>query len=407
MSHVSDDPATRFPYTHRIPLDPPVPQVHSGELSKRIFFVSEAIKDFSLVECRDRILAVDLALQEHVDLAELSRKLHFVVVNDVLGQRPMDPKVIWRRAESRAPRDVYPELVARGIAREAGEGQIAVEEPILSLMDHLDFRIRALIMADAGAREHRYPTVIPTTVLKRCGYLQSFPQLLMFVSRLHGDVDTYRQFLDDMADGGDVTGLLRSHCDNYDYCLPPTMCFHTYHQLADQPLPSPSAVVTSRGKSFRFESRYRRSLERLWDFTIREVVFLGSRDFVLRSRSALMDRTFNLATELGLGGYCEVATDPFFASADTAERVWSQQFLELKYELRLPLEPGRDVAVCSFNFHDQFFGKSFAIGAADGDEPVYTACAGYGLERFAYAFLCQHGLDPAGWPGGVREAITW
>ncbi len=357
------------------------------------------------------------------DPAELARKLRFVAANDVLRQRPVEPKVIWRGPPRGEARDVFPELLGRGIARQAGEGQIAVGEPVLSLMDHLDSRFRDLSLAEFGAVEYRYPTVIPASVLSRCGYFLSFPQLVMFVARLHGDLDVYRRFVDDLAGGRGLGEVLRSRGSHVDYCLPPTMCFHTYHQLADRALPAVSAVITSRGKSFRFESRYQRSLERLWDFTIREIVFLGSRQFVLDSRSRLMDRTFELAAELGLGGHCEVASDPFFVNADTAERAWSQQFLELKYELRLPLEAKRDVAVCSFNFHERFFAESFAITAPAGDkaggeagretggeaagEAVYTGCAGYGLERFAYAFLCQHGLDPRGWPQEVRRAVAW
>jgi seryl-tRNA synthetase len=273
-------------------------------------------------------------------------------------------------------------------------------------MDHLDGRIRTLTLDLFGASEFRYPTVIPTTTMDRCGYFRSFPQLMMFVSRLHGDVDTYRGFLDAMAGDADPARTLPEYCGDFDHCLPPTMCFHTYHQLRDRPLPSPSMVVTARGKSFRFESRYRRSLERLWDFTIREIVFLGSHDFVLDCRRRLMEETFAMAESLGLGGRCEVANDPFFIQAGTAARVWSQQFLELKYELRLPIEAGRDVAVCSFNFHERFFGDSFGIRSADSAENVHTACAGFGLERLAYAFLCRHGLDPAGWPDGVRAAVA-
>jgi hypothetical protein len=225
---------------------------------------------------------------------------------------------------------------------------------------------------------------------------------MMFVSRLHSDVDAYRGFLDGLAKGGDLGDGLRAYSSGFEHCLPPTMCFHTYHQLADQALPAPSFTITSRGKSFRFESRYRRSLERLWDFTIREIVFLGPRSHVLACRQRLMERTWELMETLGLGGRCEVANDPFFVDGSTAERIWSQHLLELKYELRLPLDHDRDVAVCSFNFHDRFFGESFGIKAEDGY--AHTACAGFGLERFAYAFLCRHGLDPDGWPQEAREA---
>jgi hypothetical protein len=226
----------------------------------------------------------------------------------------------------------------------------------------------------------------------------------MFVSRLHADVDTYRDFRAGTAEGLDLAAGLRAHAGNFDYCLPLTMCFHTYHELSGRPLPTPETAVTARGKSFRFESRYRRSLERLWDFTIRETVFLGSREFVLNSRRLLMERSCELMEELGLGGRCEVATDPFFTGSDTVERVWSQQLLELKYELRLPLDGNRDVAVGSFNFHEQFFGTSFEITADAGI--AYTACTGIGLERLTYAFLCRYGLDPDGWPAEVRKAVA-
>ncbi len=391
---------------HRMVLDVPVPVAQAGELSKRVFFASEDIVDFSLVVSGAEIPAMDLTLRSPADAAEVARKVQFVVTNDVLGQLPYDPKVLWRREAGPAPLDVFDDLLAQGIASNAGEGQVALGQPVLGLIEYLDTRLRALVREQFGAQEFRYPTMIPTAVVRRCSYLQSFPQLMMFVSRLHGDVDTYRDFIDAEARGEDLTERLRTDSADFTYCLPPTMCFHTYHQLTEAHLPSPTYVVTSRGPSFRHESRYRRSLERLWDFTIREVVFLGPLDFVLESRARLMQLTFDLATSLGLDGYCEVASDPFFVNAGTADRVWSQQVLELKYELRMPLDAARDVAVCSFNFHEQFFGKSFGIRQPHGDEAVYTACAGYGLERFAYAFLCQHGLAQESWPAEVRTSVA-
>ncbi|MDF3142967.1 MULTISPECIES: hypothetical protein [unclassified Streptomyces] len=392
----------------RIALATPVPGALAEELAKRVYFVSEAITGFQLVRTGDEITAVDVttrAAAGPVDTTELARKLQLVVTTDVLGQRQAGPKVVWRSAAEGTARDVFDDLLARGAATELGEGQIALGEPVLSLMDHLDAAIRTLVMDEFAAREFRYPTLIPTRALRRTGYVESFPQLLMFVTRLHGDVDTYRGFLDSLADGGDLSEVLRAHGGDFDHSLPPTMCFHTYHQYADGQLPAESMVVTARGKSFRHESRYRRSLERLWDFTIRETVFLGPPDFVLASRARLMERTYALLESLGLGGRCEVAGDPFFLNEGTAVRAWSQRLLELKYELRLPLDEERDVAVASFNHHEQLFGTSFGIRGGTG-EPVFTGCAGFGLERLAYAFLCRHGVEPEGWPAHVRTAAV-
>jgi seryl-tRNA synthetase len=390
--------------SHTIPLDTVVPATHEGELASRVFFVSEAILDFSLVRTLHGVRAVDLVVRDGTDLDDLARKLRFVVTSDVLAQRRIESKEIWRASAPEQATDVFDELERRGIAWQAGDGQVAVGEPVLSLMDRLDARIRNLVVDELGATEFRYPTLIPTAVMRRCGYFESFPQLMMFVTRLHGDVDTYLDFRRATADRDDLTEALRAHAGEFDHCLPPTMCFHTYHQLADRPLPAPSMTVTARGKSFRFESRYRRSLERLWDFTIREIVFLGGRDHVLDCRRRLMQRTRELVDALGLGGRCVVANDPFFVAAGAAERVWSQHLLESKYELRMPVGTDRDIAVGSFNFHDQFFGDSFGI-ESDG-QAVYSACAGFGLERLAYAFLCRHGLDPDGWPASVRAELA-
>ncbi|MEE1748316.1 hypothetical protein [Streptomyces sp. JV184] len=393
--------------TVRLPLEPALPVELAQELSQRVYFVSDTITGFSLVRSADGITAVDVDVDTEtaVDPAGLARRINLMTANDLIGQRITEPKVVWRAAGSGPVTDAFDELVARGGAVEAGEGLIGVGEPVLSLMDHLDSLLRSLVVEEFGAREYRYPTLVSADVLRRTGYFESFPQMVMSVSRLHGDIDSYRSFLDALADGGDLQEALSAHSGGFDHCLPPTMCFHTYHQFADGPLPAPSMVVTARGKSFRNESRYRRSLERLWDFTIREIVFLGTPEFVLDARRRLMERAYELVDALGLGGRCEVAGDPFFLNDTTAARAWSQRLLELKYELRLPLDGERDVSVGSFNYHEQFFGRSFGIGGAKG-EPVFTGCAGFGLERFAYAFLCRHGLDPAHWPDAVRTAVA-
>lgn len=387
----------------RIPLVPAVPEALAEELARRVYFVSEEITGFTLVRSGGEITAVDVT--GAVDAGELTRKLNLVVAGDVLAQRPARPKVVWRIPGTGPVRDVYRELVARGVAAESGEGLVAVGEPVLSLMDRLDAAIRAIVTEEFGAREFRYPTLIPAGALRRTGYLTSFPQYLMAVTRLHGDVDDYRAFLDAVAAGGDVSAALRAHCGGFDLFLPPTMCFHTYHQYADGPLPAPELVVTARGKSFRHESRYRRGLERLWDFTIREIVFLGPAESVLDRRARLMGRTRAWLESLGLGGRCEVAADPFFLNETAAARAWSQRLLELKYELRLPLGAGREVAVASFNYHERFFGEAFGIRDAAG-EPVFTGCAGFGLERLAYAFLCRYGLDPAAWPDALAGEVA-
>lgn len=390
---------------HTIRLRTPVPGELRGELASRIYFLSGAITGFRLVDEDGAVVAVELELANGMPAAELSAGLDHLVVNDVLGQRAPRDKVLWRSNAGGPPRPgIFEELVRLGAATPVGEGQVVLGSPLLELMDLLDRRLVAIAAAMGGV-ERRYPTLLRTAALHRCGYFTSFPQFAMFVTRLHTDLAVYQEFAGHARDSDVLGAEVLSRCDNVDYCLPPTMCYHTFHELDGAKLVLPGTVVTARGKSFRHESRYHTSLERLWDFTIRETVFLGDRDHVLRCRAAFLDRVKELVEELALPARLEVANDPFFASGDAGTRIWSQRLLELKCELRMDVEPGHGVAVGSFNLHDRFFGDAFGIRLPDG-ELAYSGCVGFGLERLAYAFVCRHGLDPGGWPSSLVAGGT-
>lgn len=392
-------------YHHRIALHQPLNLEQRQELAKRLFFVSEQIVDFALIEQDAQLVAIDVTSAQPIDAAQLAEKINTVVATDIIDQRPVEQKVVWQSRHTRPiQEDLYAQMIERGIAVEMGEGQIGVGEPFIALMNYFDARLRRIAVEILGGQEYQYPTLIPTQVLDRCGYFNSFPQFLMFVTRLHSDIDVYRTFLERYQQTGDVRTFALESCGNLDYCLPPTMCFHTYHHFRDRRLGEQNLVVTARGKSFRFESRYAQTLERLWDFTIREIVFIGSREFVLTSRETFMQQCFALMDELGLTGHCEVANDPFFANQETAARIWAQKILELKYELRLNVAAERTIAVGSFNFHEEFFGQNFNI-RGDAESWVRTGCVGFGLERLVYAFLCQYGLDEREWPPAVVAAV--
>jgi seryl-tRNA synthetase len=96
--------------------------------------------------------------------------------------------------------------------------------------------------------------------------------------------------------------------------------------------------------------------------------------------------------------------DPFFIE-DFAQQTAFQLAFDLKFEIRanLPYSQG-SIAAGSFNYHQDFFGKSFDIRDASG-APVHTGCVGYGLERLVLSFVAHHGLSPDGWPQAVRKLV--
>ena len=377
-----------------------MPTAFADELAKRLFYISDEISDFRLIEENGLVQSIEVMCATDNEPRQLSDKINYVIETDILRQKAIPSTVVWRSDEAR---DYHPlmftTLVERGIAFEAGQGQVGFGEPLITLMGYFDTRLKHIAINSFNAQEYQYATLLPTKVLEELDYFASFPHFVMFVTHLHNDIDVYRTFLDDYNTQKIITPTIFSYCRNQDYCLPPTMCYHTYHQLRDRRFDK-NLVVTSRGKSFRFESKYFHGLERLWDFTIREIVFLGTREFVLDARQQFMQQAQALIEELDLRGHCEVANDPFFVGRDTASKIFSQKLMELKYELRLQIDVHKSIAVGSFNFHDTFFGQRFHMSGND-DSPIVTGCVGFGLERLVYAFLCQHGLDETGWPQGL------
>ena len=136
---------------------------------------------------------------------------------------------------------------------------------------------------------------------------------------------------------------------------------------------------------------------------MREIVFVGPEAYVLQSRRELVELCTEFLDELGLAYEISTAMDPFFVDSYAVQAAYQQGF-ELKYELLAPLPySGKKLAVGSINYHQDFFGRSFAIETSEG--PAHTGCLGFGYERLALAFLAQHGVDEQKWPQAVVRGI--
>lgn len=391
--------------TYLVDLPSPLPASLAEELAKRVYYVAEGIDSFTFVHREDTVTGVEVTTSAGTDQAALARKLEYVTRTEVLPQRLAEATPVWRSPHpASGASGVFESLKAAGVVHEMGPGAIATGALFTDVLDALDNGVRRIATEQFGAAQYRYPTLVSTTALRCGGYLTSFPQFVMSAGRLRIDLDVYRHFVERITAGEDPASLIDRHSTHSGYCLPPTMCFHTYLQMSDRPLPSNPVVVTSRGKSFRFESRYNHSLERLWDFTIREIVFLGDGGTVARGRQDFLDAACRYVEDLELAGYVEPANDPFFGDPKVPDRVLAQRLRRLKYELRLPADDGRDVSVASFNIHGTTFGEPYAITLPTG-EVAHTACVGFGLERLAFAFFCQHGVDQDRWPARVRARL--
>ena len=128
---------------------------------------------------------------------------------------------------------------------------------------------------------------------------------------------------------------------------------------------------------FRYEGDNFRPFAHGWDFTVRDIVFFGGSDELVRLRRKVMDRAMVLCRELDLEVTIELANDPFFLDASRDKTVY-QRMGEAKYELLFPMPHRQEsLAASSFNLHRDFYTSVYETRRADG-ELAESACMGFG-----------------------------
>jgi len=332
--------------------------------------------------------------------AELAASLETLARTVQRTLRSLQRKIVFRSPAMDEPRFAEPFDLSE--VHFLGTGQAAMAGAPLALFRYFD-RVFEEFGTRWDAQPMITPTLIPSRVLAKCDYFRSFPQYVTFAAHLKEDVgviDAFRnrhQAIDELDDN------TLADMDRPQACLSPAVCYHVYHWYQGETIPRSGVVHGVCGKCFRYESKNIVDLRRLWDFTLREVVFLGERDQVLRQREQSMEMVADFLTEHRLAGEIRTASDPFFIAPDAANKTYFQLSSDAKFEVSLALPEGERLAVGSHNYHSDFFGRVFRVELESGG-PMHSMCVGFGLERWVYAFMRQHGSEPARWPDVVRRA---
>jgi acyl carrier protein len=314
--------------------------------------------------------------------------------------------VFERRGErSRFASPIDP-LVKRGDLRLPSAGQVTLSGLALGVFHAID-RTVARWARELGAAEHRYPSLIDRAVLERAGRVDhltlvtpSERQETVIPSERHETVIPSERSESRNRDRPD-----QEPASARPTALAPAVCYHAYPELEGMTLGPDAEVLTAVGRCYRHEDGQYVPLERLWDFTMREIIILGTRDQVEAQRQSLVRQVGELITLLELDGSVEPATDPFFAAGDEGRRLM-QQAGALKHELRLAVDAtGRTIAAASFNHHHDYFGTRFAIKLTSG-VPAHSGCVAFGLERWVLAVLAQHGVNEHDWPAPARAWLA-
>jgi len=354
--------------------------------------------------------ALRCEVRSGADMAALQDKVERFADMMVSLYRRMPAKVLHTRSRvDQAPLEtnVYRKLIDKGWVKELGRGQVGLAGPALKAFWAIDADCRNLGREAFSATDEVYPTLIPSSTLARCGYFSSFPQNVSMVTHLVEDIDAIEAFRRANPDGTGLTVPDHGALTIPEACLSPAVCYHCYRGLEGMSLSDGPRVTTAVGKCFRYESTNINGLDRLWDFTMREVIFVGTFDEVSSRRERGIELVKAQLDKWDLQAQIETANDPFFSATYAAKRFHQVQS-DLKFEVRATIEPDDDgprtLACASFNLHEDFFGRTFEITASNG-QPAFTGCLAWGLERWVLALFTQHGLTPERWPEALRATV--
>jgi seryl-tRNA synthetase len=378
----------------------------AGDIEKESVFVSPFI---------DRIfvnadgLTARVVTRPGADLVETKEKAaRFleVMVRQVSG---FEIKVFVdtkRRDQGPYQVGVNDELVKRGWMHDYGKGQVAYSGPVLKLAKLINDKSGELYKAAFNAKDSHFPAMIDADTLHKCGYFDSHPNAVTFVGNVIEDFDAIEEFrrANSCSEGALMPAQDHIHIDGM--CLNPAACFPCYPTLTGQKFEE-GQCYTWLGRVFRYESRNINGLDRLYEFNVRELVFVGNEEYVRGCRAKALPIVEELASFMDIDCQVQTATDPFFATVSAAKKFW-QAAQEVKNEIKIPAlgnDGSQKMLACgSINLHGNFFGKRFGFTCENG-EPAQTGCVGLGIERWVLAAFTQHGFDEKRWPEAVRNVI--
>jgi seryl-tRNA synthetase len=390
--------------TLKIELNQKVPEHLLSEVSSKLAYLDELVQTGKVSGDGTK---VTLTLREYTtppEFRKITDKVQRLVESMVKDSYKPKVKVLEDHLDriSIYHHDPMPELINRKEVFKESEGVYTLG-PLLTRLINFFEREFVSLATVFKAQPYRFPTLVPAQFLERVNYFKAFPHSLSFATHLRSDLDVIADFSEHAhCKDGCLTTEMHSFAEIQNL-LSPAVCYHLYFSLADQTISSDTFVATAVGNCFRYESSNLDSLERLWNFSMREIIFIGNKQFVLEQRESARKAMEKVFEKIGFTYKVESANDPFFIGE--FKQAAFQNAFQLKYEIRAALPYKQStLAVGSYNYHQDFFGRHLNIKLPDGS-PIHTGCAAFGLERIALAFVAQFGIEPGKWPKYVRDGL--
>ena len=370
--------------------------------STRIEFITETLRDSSISTRLDfhdnHIEYLSQNEEELDDLNELLEKLVFI-------SRAVERKrvIVSRTPTLQFLGDPLKSLIDMEEVVKIGEGLFLFQGQFLKVFKAIDEYLLNIAINEFDAVEQENPILWPMELFRKVNYLEEFPQQALMVSGLRKERNELKNFARQHSSKHDFFSISsKKHLADAEVGLQPAVCDTCYFSLKGRS-DIQNVNYTTKNKVFRNEISEHASLDRLMAFTVRDLIFIGDRNYTLLQRENLIERLIKFFDDTGLNYSIEVADDPFFSG--NIEKKYFQHQFELKYEVLATIPfLGKRIAIGSINLHLDTFSSSLDI--KQGCDFVHSGCVGIGYERLLLALYSQHGTDLSTWPSSLLKILN-
>jgi len=382
MNMMSDVAAGQAANQIQLPLPPRITGGRLSEFLERVPYLDVAVTSVQYVE--DGHAAVidttPLSGEQSAKIAsDLQELVEALLVSKIIAQKVLKTH---DRPDQAAPFE------------QAGQSQVFYGRSEIRLMDAID-RLLLAVAERHAAVQRDYASIYSAQIMGRSGYHKNFPQNVFGVTQIPHNYTLIKKIRED-ASSTIAADMFESH----GAYLQPCVCYHCYAEV--QQSKRDSAIFTTKGRCFRHEIQWRLNQFRRNEFTMREIVFIGTPEYVETKRLGMMEEVWELFCELGLYGQIVTARDPFFHYDDMKTKGAVQLMADAKYELEFASRAGSASSIASFNNCQDTLCQKFEITGTDHDEFLHSGCVAFGIDRWRAALLEEYGQDEGNWPALLK-----
>ena len=366
-------------------------------------YASEHIVDYKLSE---RQVSIEITDEKYYDVVVQNITLLYQMVKEKEHEKgeQIETKLIFDSTDVQTTNTepIYQKLLETKNVISVMPGVYEYSYLVWNVCKYFTRRVKKFLQSEfPNYIEIKSSELYPLKEFEKSGSIEKFPHHLMFQTVLKNNIKGINEFSNKGVNENFLSNIQTPHT-----ILKTASCISIYPMVANNQYKNlqDANIFYVTGKCFRNEGDNVKELSRLNEFTMSEIVFIGTDELIRKGITRAKKlwefwiKIFNLNCKI------ETANDSFFAG-NYRKLKYFQLLGDSKEEFKWLLPHSKEyIATASANYHRTQFTKRFNIESDKGY--CHSACIAFGIERLMYAFLCQKGIDLDTWDQATIDELS-